>query len=72
MKNDPIAAEVRKLRQEYFAQFDYDLKAMFEDLRRKTEKSKREGRRVEAPPPRCLTKLNRSDSSCISVCIVHC
>jgi hypothetical protein len=55
MKNDPIVAEVRKLRQEYFAQFDYDLKAMFEDLRRKTEQSKREGRRVAAPPPRRST-----------------
>lgn len=52
MKNDPIVAEVRKLREEYFAQFDYDLKAMFDDLRRKTEKSKREGRCVAAPPPR--------------------
>jgi hypothetical protein len=52
VKNDPIVAEVRKLRQEYFAQFDYDLNAMFEDLRRKTEQSKREGRRVAAPPAR--------------------
>jgi hypothetical protein len=52
MKNDPIVAEVRKLRQKYFSQFEYDLKAMFEDLCRKTEQSKEAGRRVAAPPSR--------------------
>ena len=32
---DPIVAEVRKAREEYARQFNYDLHAMCEDLRRK-------------------------------------
>ena len=31
---DPIVAEVRKAREEYARQFNYDLHAMCEDLRR--------------------------------------
>jgi hypothetical protein len=55
MRNDPIVAQVRKLRQRYFAQFNYDLRAMFDDLRRKTEQSKQAGRRVVSPANRRST-----------------
>jgi hypothetical protein len=52
MKNDPIVAEVRKERQKYSARFGHDLKAMCDDLQRKTEHAKRAGRRVASPRPR--------------------
>ena len=35
--NDPIIDEVRRIRQEYAKQFDFDLRAMAADLRRKEQ-----------------------------------
>ena len=32
---DPIVEEIHKIRKEYAAKFDYDVDAMFEDLRQK-------------------------------------
>jgi YD repeat-containing protein len=52
MKNDPIVAEVRRERQKYSARFGHDIKAMCDDLDRKTEQARRDGRRVSSPPPR--------------------
>ncbi len=34
---DEIVEEVRQVREAYAAQFDYDLKRMFEDLKKKEE-----------------------------------
>ena len=34
MTKDPIVQEVRRIRQEHAARFDYDLKAIFADLKR--------------------------------------
>ena len=34
MWKDPIVEEVRKVREEYLAQFNYDLDAVFKDLKR--------------------------------------
>ncbi|MHC5016906.1 MAG: hypothetical protein ACYTGM_20830 [Planctomycetota bacterium] len=48
---DPIVEEVRKVRQEYAARFNYDLKAIAEDLRRRQAES---GRDIVAFPPRRL------------------
>ena len=45
---DPIVEEVRKARDAYAAQFDYDLKRMFEDLQRREQ----EHPERLAPPPR--------------------
>lgn len=42
MLNDEIVEEVRKARDEYAAQFDYDLGAIFKDIKRQEEKSDRE------------------------------
>lgn len=36
---DPIVEEIHKIREEYAAKFDYDVDAMFEDLREKQSKS---------------------------------
>jgi len=38
MYNDPIIDEIRQIREEYAKQFDYDLEAMAEDLRRRGRK----------------------------------
>jgi hypothetical protein len=48
MWNDEIVEEVRKVRDEYAAQFNYDLDAIFKDIRRQEEKSHREV--VSLPP----------------------
>ena len=34
MTEDPIVQEVRRIRQEHAARFDYDLKSIFADLKR--------------------------------------
>lgn len=48
MKDDPIVDEVRKAGEEYFAQFNFDLRAICEDLRRQSEE--RGVRPVTLPP----------------------
>ena len=50
-QKDPIMAELRAIRRAYAARFDYDVEAMFEDIRARQEASGREyvrlpGRRV--------------------------
>jgi hypothetical protein len=37
MKNDPIVEEVRQIREAYAAQFNYDLLALFQDLKQQEE-----------------------------------
>ncbi len=37
--NDPIVDEVRRIRDEYAARFNYDIDAMFQDLKEKQRKS---------------------------------
>jgi hypothetical protein len=41
MSEDPIVAEVRKIREAHAARFDYDLQAIFRDLKEQEEKSGR-------------------------------
>ena len=54
MIDDPIVAEVRKIRDRHAAAFNYDLDAIFRDLK---DKEKRSGRSyVSYPPRRCQTK----------------
>lgn len=38
---DPIVEEIHKIRKEFAEKFDYDVDAMFEDLRKKQTQSKR-------------------------------
>ena len=35
--NDPIVEEVRRIRQEYAKQFDYDVRAIADDLRKREQ-----------------------------------
>ena len=56
MMDDPIVAEVRKLRDEYARRFNYDLDAICQDLQQKQMQS---GRRfVSFPPKRPKSVVN--------------
>ena len=46
---DPIIAEVWAIRKAYAARFDYDVEAIFKDLRARQEASGREYVRLPAP-----------------------
>jgi len=52
MNEDPIVQEAREAGRLYFARFNHDLEAAFEDLRRQTEELRRAGREVVSLPPR--------------------
>ena len=39
--NDPIVDEVRRIREEHAARFDYDLRAIFDDIRKNQKLSGR-------------------------------
>ena len=54
MWRDPIVEEVRQYRQEYAAQFNYDLKAICQDLR---ERQKKSGRKVVSLPAKRVHKV---------------
>ena len=41
MKDDPIVEEVRQYREEHAAQFNYDLQAIYQDLKEQEHRSKR-------------------------------
>jgi hypothetical protein len=49
MWEDPIVAEVRKIREAHAAQFNYDLTAIYHDLKRQEKES---GRVFVSYPPR--------------------
>jgi hypothetical protein len=50
MYTDPVLDEIRKFRDEYAARFNYDLKAILEDIRLRQKESGRET--VSRPPKR--------------------
>ena len=37
MKNDPIVEEIRQIRDEYAARFNYDVLALFQDLKQQEQ-----------------------------------
>ena len=47
-QTDPIIAELRAIRQAYAARFDYDVEAMFRDIRARQEASGRDYVRLPA------------------------
>jgi hypothetical protein len=49
MMNDPIVAEVRKVREQHANKFNFDLNAIFRDLKQKEQAS---GRQYVSYPPR--------------------
>ena len=50
-QTDPIIAEVRAIRQAYASRFDYDVEAIFKDIRARQEASGREYVRLPARRP---------------------
>ena len=50
---DPFVDEIRQYRDAHAARFNFDLKAIYEDIkRREKEREQTTGRRFLAPPPR--------------------
>ena len=60
-QTDPIIAELRAIRQAYAARFDYDVEAMFRDLRARQEASGREY--VRLPARRRFSAAQNRDTS---------
>ena len=55
MREDPIVAEVRKIRDAYAARYNYDLRAMYQALKEQENEDARE--KVSFPPrPASLTR----------------
>jgi hypothetical protein len=57
MIKDPIIEEVRKARDEYAKQFNYDLDAIFRDLKKKQEQP---GKKVVSFPPKRPNQVKKS------------
>ena len=60
-QTDPIIAEVRAIRQAYAARFDYDVEAIFRDIRARQEASGRDY--VRLPARRAPTAAEKSDDA---------
>ena len=60
MSHDPIVDEIRRIREAYAAKFNFDLEAIFKDLR---EKQARSGRPVvRLPANRVSADQNRTEN----------
>ena len=57
MPNDPIVDEIRAIRDAYAKQYDYDLDAIFEDIKKKEVES---GRRFVSFPPKRIEPTGRT------------
>jgi len=59
-ETDPIIAELRSIREAYAARFDYDVEAMFRDIRARQEAS---GRKYVRLPARRATDDRSPETS---------
>ena len=55
MNQDDVMAELRAAREAYAKQFNYDLRAMYEDLKRKQEQG---GQSVVTLPPKRASRIS--------------
>jgi hypothetical protein len=60
MWDDPVVAEVRKVREAHAARFNYDLDAIFRDLKAKEQSS---GRTYVRYPPRAARVAGKARSA---------
>ena len=60
---DPIVEEARRAGDAYMKRFNYDLKAIFADLRRRTEAARQAGRKVVSRPPRRVQPIGKGFAS---------
>jgi len=57
MWEDPIVKEIREIRKAHAARFDYDLRAIYQDLKKQEKKS---GRKVVSYPARKYQPVRRT------------
>ena len=57
MWEDPIVEEVRKARDAHAAKFNYDLQAIYRDLK---EQEKQSGRTFVSYPPKRITRVEKA------------
>lgn len=55
MTDDPVVEEVRRIRQQIFAGYNYDLEVMGKALTKRTEESAKSGRHVVRAPAKSQT-----------------
>lgn len=60
MWRDPIVEEVRAIRDAYAKQFDYNLEAIYQDLKDRETKG---GRPLVSLPPKSITPFDQKDSA---------
>ena len=63
MKDDPIVAEVRQIKEQLAAAFDYDVHAIFSDMRKR--ESQFRGRLVSQPAPKNAEQHGPADRSTV-------
>ena len=59
MWRDPIVEEIRKIREEHAARFNYDIDAIVADIRKRQEEG---GHKVVSLPPRRLPAVDKPDN----------
>ena len=57
MWQDPVVKETRELRKQYASQFKHDADAIFEDIRKRQEESKRKRVAFPSRKPRLKQKI---------------
>jgi hypothetical protein len=60
MWEDPIVEEVRKVREAHAAQFNYDLQAIYQDLK---EQEKKGGRTFVSYPPKRVSVAEKASAA---------
>jgi hypothetical protein len=59
MWTDPIVEETRKVREEHAARFDFDLEAIYRDLKEQEKLEKQSGREVVSLRPKPPAQVSR-------------
>ncbi len=55
---DPIVEEIRKIREEHAARFNYNVRAIVEDARRRQQEG---GHKIVSLPPRRLPTVDKTE-----------
>jgi hypothetical protein len=62
MWDDPIVSEIRKVRDAHAAKFDYDLRAIYFDMKKKEIESKKKGWKIVSLQPKTLKRRRKLNS----------
>lgn len=63
MWDDPIVTEIRKIREEHAAKFNYDLRAIYLDMKKKETECKKKGWKLVSLQPKKLKRRRKSPES---------